>query len=158
MLQLAVIVLSTIIHTGMNKKSALILFHIPVWIAAIFAAWFFSSDEFPGRQPSYVALSTLVLSIWMLGSFYLFYSWLVPKYLAGGDKKRFWLYAVIFVLIIIPFFANAMLLLTKTSALSLSETFSSKGLMPYLGSVFITLVCSVLGALYRLMLKRFHTS
>ena len=158
MRQLAVIELSTINHTDMNKKSALILLHIPVWIVAIFVVWVFSSDNFPGRQPSYFVLSALVCSVWMLGSFYLFYSWLVPQYLAGGEKKRFWLYAIIFVLIIIPFFANAMLLLTKTSALNLSETLSSKGVMPYLGSVFITLVCSVLGALYRLMLKRFHTS
>ena len=158
MLQLAVIVLSTIIHTGMNKKSALILFHIPVWIAAIFAAWFFSSDEFPGRQPSYVALSTLVLSIWMLGSFYLFYSYLVPKFLTGDKRRLFWMNGLIFVLLLMPAIGVALLLLTKTSALNLSETLSSKGLMPYLGSVFITLVCSVLGALYRLMLKRFHTS
>ena len=158
MRQLAVIELSTINHTDMNKKSALILLHIPVWIVAIFVVWVFSSDNFPGRQPSYFVLSALVCSVWMLGSFYLFYSWLVPQYLAGGEKKRFWLYAIIFVLIIIPFFANAMLLLTKTSALSLSETLSAKGLSPYIGSVIITLGCSVLGALYRLMLKRFHTS
>ncbi|MBE0673856.1 MAG: hypothetical protein IH591_04265 [Bacteroidales bacterium] len=138
----------------MNKKSALILFHIPVWIAAIFVAWFFSADEFPGRQPSYVVLSTLVLSIWMLGSFYVFYSFLVPKYLTGGDKKRFWLYGLIFVLIIMPAIGVALLLMTKTSALSFSEMLSAKGLLPYIGSVIFTLVCGVLGVLYRLLLKR----
>ncbi len=94
------------------------LFHIPVWVVAIFVAWFFSSDEFPGRQSSYVVLSTLVLSIWMLGSFYLFYSWLVPKFLAGGDKRFFWLYAIIFVLVLMPVVGIGLLLLTKTSALS----------------------------------------
>ncbi|MFN2337082.1 MAG: hypothetical protein ABR560_08935, partial [Bacteroidales bacterium] len=123
----------------MNKKSALILFHIPVWIAAIFVAWFFSSDEFPGMQSSYVVLSTLVSSIWMLGSFYVFYSYLVPKYLTGGDKMRFWLYGLIFVLILMPAIGMALLMLTKTSALSCSEMLSSSGLMPYIGSVIITL-------------------
>ncbi|MBE0678080.1 MAG: hypothetical protein IH592_04880 [Bacteroidales bacterium] len=139
----------------MNKKSALILFHIPVWIAAIFVAWFFSSDSFPGMQSSYVILSTLVLSFWMLGSFYGFYSYLVPGFLATGNRL-FWMYAVIFVLIIMPVVGIALLLLTKTSALSLPELVSSKGILPYLGSVTVTLVCSVLGVLYRLLLKRYH--
>ncbi|MDZ7634878.1 MAG: hypothetical protein U5L72_10840 [Bacteroidales bacterium] len=139
----------------MNKKTALLLAHAPVWIAAIFVAWLFSSDSFPGRQPSYVALSTLVLSIWMLGSFYLFYSYLVPKYFTGSKRSLFWLNGLIFVLILIPVIGLALLLLTRTSALNLSETFSSKGLMPYFGSVIITLVCSILGALYRLLLKRY---
>ncbi len=142
----------------MNKKSALILFHIPVWIVAIFFVWVFSSDDFPGRQSSYVAFSVLVYSAWILGSFYLFYSYLVPQFLARGDKRRFWVYAIIFVLIIIPFLANAMLLLTKTSALSYSEVLSAQGLLSYIGSIIITLVSSVLGALNRLMLRRYHTS
>ena len=139
----------------MNKKRALLPVHAPVWIAAILVAWFFSSDNFPGRQPSYVISSTLVLSGWLLGSFYAFYSWLVPKYLAAGNKRLFWLYAVTLVLILIPVLAMAMLLATKTSALNLSQSLSAQGLKPYLGSVIITLVCSVLGSLYRLLLKRY---
>lgn len=158
MRQVSIIELSTINHTVMNKKSALILFHIPVWIAAIFVAWFFSSDDFPGRQSSYVILSTLVSSIWMLGSFYVFYSYLVPKFLTGGKRRLFWLYGLIFILILMPAIGVALLLLTKTSALSCSEMLSAKGFLPYIGSVIITLVCSVLGVLYRLMLKRYHTS
>lgn len=142
----------------MNKKTALVLFHIPVWIAAIFVAWFFSEDEFPGMQSSYVVLSTLVSSIWMLGSFYVFYSFLVPKFLTGGNRRLFWLYGLIFVLVLMPAIGMALLLLTKTSALSLSETLSVKGLSSYIGSVIITLVCSVLGTLYRLLLRRYHTS
>jgi len=142
----------------MNKRSARILFHLPVWVIAVFVAWFFSSDDFPGGQPSYVTLSTLVLSIWMLGSFYLFYCWLVPKFLAGAYKEFFWLYAIIFVLVLMPVAGITLLLLTKTSALSLPELLSPKGLLPYLGSVIISFVCSALGAMYRLMLKRYHTS
>jgi len=139
----------------MNKKTALLPVHAPVWIAAILVAWFFSSDNFPGRQPSYAISSTLVLSAWMLGSFYAFYSWLVPKYLAAGNKRHFWLYALLFVMIIIPAIAMVLLLVTKTSALNLSQSLSAQGLKPYLGSVIITLVCSVLGSLYRLLLKRY---
>lgn len=136
----------------------MILFHIAVWIVAIFVAWFFSSDSFPEMRPSYVVFSTLVLSFWMLGSFYLFYSCLMPGILSGGNNLRFWLFAVIFILIIMPVAGIALLLLTNTSALSLSELLSPEGLLPYLGSVIFTLVCSALGALSRLLLKRQHTS
>lgn len=136
----------------------MILFHIAVWIVAIFVAWFFSSDSFPGMRPSYVVLSTLVLSFWMLGSFYLFYLYLMPGIMSGGNNLRFWLYAVIFILIIIPVAGIALLLLTKTSALGLSELLSPEGVLPYLGSVSVTLACSGLGALSRLLLKRYHTS
>lgn len=138
----------------MKKRRTLILFHIPVWLTAIFAAWYFSSDSFPGRQSSYVFFSTLILSLWMLGSFYLFYLWLVPKLLAEGTRKLFWLYAIALVLILMPVLAIAMLLVTKTSALSLEELLSVEGLLPYLGSVIITLVSGGLGALYRILLKR----
>ncbi len=133
------------------------LLHVPVWVIAIFVAWFFSADDFPGRRPSYVLLSTLVSSVWMLGSFYLFYSYLVPKFLTQGNRRLFWLYGLIFVLIIMPVVGLILLLLTGTSALTLSETLSSQGLQPYIGSVIITLVCGILGTLYRLLLRRYHT-
>ncbi|MBE0654993.1 MAG: hypothetical protein IH594_14420 [Bacteroidales bacterium] len=141
----------------MKKRRILILFHIAVWVFAIFVAWFFSSDEFPGMQSSYVVLSTLALSIWMLGSFYLLYSYLMPWILSGGNNLRFWLLAVIFILMVMPVAGIALLLLTKTSALSLSELLSPEGVLPYLGSVTVTLACSGMGALSRLLLKRYHT-
>ncbi len=144
-----------LISKVMKKRNIMILLHVPVWITAIFVAWFFSSDSFPGMPSSYVILSTLLLSFWMLGSFYSFYSYLVPGFLARGNRL-FWLYAIIFVLIIMPVVGIALLLLTKTSALSLAEILSSQGLLPYLGIVIVTLVCGVLGALYRLLLKRYH--
>ncbi len=139
----------------MKKRRTLILFHIPVWLTAILVAWYFSSDSFPGMQASYVFFSTLILSLWMLGSFYLFYSWLAPKLMAEGTKKLFWLYALALVLILMPVVAMAMLLVTKTSALSLEELLSMEGLLPYLGSVIVTLVSGGLGALYRILLKRY---
>lgn len=139
----------------MKRQISIILFHIPVWLVAIFVAWYFSSDSFPGRQSSYVLFSTLILSLWMLGSFYLFYSWLVPKLSAKGTGKLFWLYAVALVLILMPVLAMAMLVATKTSALSLEKLLSPEGLLPYLGSVTVTLVSGGLGALYRLFLDRY---
>ncbi|MCK7539413.1 MAG: hypothetical protein MZV63_55165 [Marinilabiliales bacterium] len=54
------------------------------------------------NEPLHVFFSTLILSLWMLGSFYLFYSWLMPRLMAEGTKKLFWLYALTLVLIFIP--------------------------------------------------------
>jgi hypothetical protein len=142
----------------MKRKRTLILLHVPVWGIALSVAWFFSSDSFPGMRASYVFFATLVLSFWMLGSFYIFYSYLVPKFATGDTRRLFWLYGLIFVLILMPTIGVALLLLTKTSALSLSEMLSPQALLPYIGSVIITLVCGVLGTLYRLILKRYHTS
>lgn len=141
----------------MNRKRTLVLLHIPVWVIAIFIAWFFSADDFPGGRPSYVLLSTLVTSAWMLGSFYLFYCYLVPRFMAGGNRRPLWLYGLIFILIIIPVTVLILFLLTGTSALTLSETLSAQGLLPYIGSVIVTLICGVLGSLYRLLLRRLHT-
>jgi len=92
-----------------------------------------------------------------LGSFYLFYSYRVPKFLTGGNRRLFWLYGLIFVLIIMPVVGLILLLITGTSARTRAETLSAKGLLPYTGSVIITLVCGVLGALYRLLLRRYHS-
>lgn len=142
----------------MDKKRTLILLHIPVWVTAIFIAWFFSADDFPGRRPSYVLLSTLVTSVWMLGSFYLFYSCLAPKFATGGNRRLVWLYGLIFVLIIMPVAGLILLLLSGTSALTLTEMLSAQGLLPYTGSVIITLACCVPGLLYRLLLTRYHAS
>ena len=141
----------------MDRKKTLVLLHIPVWVIAIFIAWFFSADDFPGRRPSYVLLSTLVTSAWMLGSFYLFYCYLVPRFVAGSNRRSVWLYGLIFILIIIPVTVLILFLLTGTSALTLSETLSAQGLLPYIGSVIVTMICGVLGSLYRLLLRRLHT-
>ena len=140
----------------MDKKRTLILLHIPVWVVAISIAWFFSADDFPGSRPSYVLLATLVSSVWMLGSFYAFYSYLVPKLLMKDDRRRFWLYSLLLVVIIIPVILLFLMLLTGNSALTLSESFSAKGLSPYFGSVVFTSICGLAGALCRLLLKRYH--
>jgi hypothetical protein len=144
--------------TNMEKKRVLLFLHIPVILLAILTAWFFSADDVPEGRKWYTTLTTLVMVIWMLASFYAFYSFLVPRYLKKDDRKHFWLWSLLFVLVVMPVLGMAMLLVTGTSALGLSETLSAEGLMPYVGSVIITLVCSILGVLYRLLLERFHTA
>jgi len=138
----------------MNKKTINLLMHIPVWVIAILAAWFFSSDDVPAGKPNYVLLSTVVSSFWFLASFYEFYSFLVPKYLAKGRNGAFWLYAVLFALIIMPVVMLALVQITNVAALSMSEYMSGQVLLPWTGIALGTLFCGVLGLLYRKIVSR----
>lgn len=139
----------------MNKKPILYLMHIPVWVVAILAAWFFSSDDVPAGHPNYVILATITLSFWFLASFYEFYSYLVPRYLRQGKKRAFWINATLFVLIIMPLVILALAQITKVAALSMSEYLSGKILLPWAGIALGTLFCGVLGILYRKLVSRF---
>lgn len=139
---------------AMNKKTINLLMHIPVWVIAILAAWFFSSDDVPVGKPNYVLLSTVVSSFWFLASFYEFYSFLVPKYLGKGRHGAFWLYAVLFSLIIMPVIMLALVQFTDVAALSMSEYMSGQVLLPWTGIALGTLFCGVLGILYRKIVSR----
>lgn len=138
----------------MNKKTILYLLHIPVWIVAILAAWFFSSDNVPAGHPNYVLFATITLSFWFLASFYAFYSFLVPKYAGRANHKAFWIYSVLFVVIIMPLIVLALAQITKVAALSMSEYMSGQVLLPWTGIALGTLFCSVLGILYRKLVSR----
>lgn len=146
----------TLIRVAMNKKTILYLIHIPVWIVAVLVAYFFSSDDVPAGSPNYVLLSTITLSIWFIASFYTFYSLLVPKYLGKGTNRAFWLYAALFVIILIPVVVIALMQVTEVGALSLSESLSGKGLLPWLGTIMGTIFCGVLGSLYRFSIDWFN--
>jgi hypothetical protein len=138
----------------MNKKLINLLMHIPVWVIAILAAWFFSSDDVPAGKPNYVILSTIVSSFWFLASFYEFYSFLVPKYLEKGRHGAFWLYATLFALIIMPLVMLALVQITDVAALSMSEYMSGQVLLPWAGIALGTMFCGVLGLLYRKIVSR----
>jgi two-component system, LytTR family, sensor kinase len=140
----------------MNKKTVLYLIHIPVWIIAVLVAYFFSSDDFPAWKPNYVLFSTITFAIWFIASFYTFYSHLVPKYLGKVPKKAFWIYAALFVIIIIPVVVLALMQVTQVAALSLSDSLSGKGLFPWLGTIGGTIFCGVLGTLYRFSIDWFN--
>lgn len=140
----------------MNKRIILYLIHIPVWIIAIFIAYFFSSDDVPPGSKNYIFFSTVTLAFWFLASFYAFYSFLVPKYLEKRKNKEFWAYTALFVFLIMPVVVLILCLITDTSALNLSETLSVKGLAPWAGSAMGTIFCGGLGSLYRFSIDWFN--
>ena len=138
----------------MNKKLINLLMHIPVWVIAILAAWFFSSDDVPAGKPNYVLLSTIVSSFWFLASFYEFYSFLVPKYLEKDRPGTFWLNATLFGLILMPIVMLALVQITNIAALSISGYMSGQVLLPWAGIALGTMFCGVLGLLYRKLVTR----
>lgn len=140
----------------MDKKIILSLVHIPVWIVAFFVAYFFSVDDVPAHQPYYVVLSTLTFAFSLLGSFYVFYSYLVPRFLEKSKYCSFGISAVLFVFIIMPVLVLAFLQASETTDLNISETFTHKGFMQWTGCAVITLFSGALGLLYRFMIDWFN--
>jgi len=127
----------------------LLLIHLPVWIVAFLVAYFFGSEKFPGHTVYDTVFSTITYLIWFLGTFYIFYAFLVPKYLERGKTMLWWLYSGIFVLIVIPF-----LLIFSTHIFHLnpdgfSSIFSKHGLYVWLFCATLTLFLCILGAFYR---------
>ena len=87
----------------MKQRFFLFQIHLPVWIVAFLVAYFFGSEKFPGHTVYETFFSTITYLIWFLGTFYIFYSFLVPIYLERGKTMLWWLYSGLFVLIVIPF-------------------------------------------------------
>ena len=140
----------------MEKKIGLLFAHFPVWIVALWVAYFFSADDIPVGHSTYVELSTLVTSIWFLGSFYLFYSCLIPRFLEKGRTKKFWIYSAIFVFIIIPFLDIILLRITQVDGIALSDVSTKHGLSVWLVVVGGTFFCGMLGIFYRFAIDWFY--
>ncbi|MDD4747815.1 MAG: hypothetical protein PHW19_11095 [Salinivirgaceae bacterium] len=140
----------------MSKKTILVLLHLPVWIIALLVAYFFSSDDVPIDNTTYVLFSTIDLAVLFLVSFYTFYFYFVPRFLANAKYKAFFLFSFIFVFILMPIFGLALILVTNVGFLSFTEHFSTKIISPWIGCSFITLICGLLGLLYRFSFDWFN--
>jgi sensor histidine kinase YesM len=140
----------------MNKKIISLLIHVPVWIVAFLVSYFFGTEKFPGGTNTYYLWHTLTLLVWFLGSFYTFYSFLVPEYLEKGRTTLFGIYAGLLVLIVMPLLVVFSVILFKLSPDSLSDIFSHQFLLRWLLLAVLTLFCSMLGLLYRFSIDWFN--
>ncbi len=140
----------------MHNQTILYLIHIPVWIIAIFVSYFFSLDEPIGSNSIDLWFSTAIFSFYLLLSFYTFYAFLVPKYLEKRKNMQFWAFALIFVLLIMPFVELLLIHLADIAALHPPEYLSLKGFHVWLGSVIGTAFCAILGSLYRFSIDWFN--
>lgn len=140
----------------MDKRIILSLVHIPVWIVAFLVSYFFSANDIPAHQPYYVLLSTLTFASGLLGSFYLFYSYLVPRFLEKGKYGLFGICSILFVFVAMPALILILAQAAGTTDLNISEIFTRKGFMQWAGCAFITLFSGALGLLYRFMIDWFN--
>lgn len=137
----------------MNKKAVLFLIHIPVWIVVLSIVILMSSDAKHLDSTTFVILQSLTHAFWLLSSFYVFYLYLVPKYLETGNYLSFALFSGLFVLVIIPgltlLFDNLSSHLAGLKNPGPSYPASEKIIFAWMGGSLGALVCGGLGTFYR---------
>lgn len=98
-------------NEDMNKKTLFFLVNSPVWAIVLSFLYVISFRHLLDAPPG-VEFSGLVYMIhfsfaflaWIFSSFYIFYSYLIPKYWRNDKKKTFWVLASLIILIIEPVF------------------------------------------------------
>jgi hypothetical protein len=140
----------------MNKKLILLPVHVPVWIVAFGIAYFFGTEKYPDGTNMDYLWHTLTLLVWFLGSFYTFYSFLVPKYLEKGNTILFGIYSGLFVVVVMPFLVLLSVISFKLSPDKLPDFFTFDALLRILVLVFLTAFCGTLGSFYKFGIDWFN--
>jgi hypothetical protein len=133
----------------MKKKIHLFLIHFPVWAVALFVSWFFGTDKFPDGTPKAYFLETFTFIFWLLGSFYIFYAFLVPKYLEKGRIFHFGIFTGLFILVLMPLLVVLSVIVSEVTDINSVDFFSKEFFLRWLALVMVTLFPSILGVLYR---------
>ena len=150
----------------MKKKALFFLINSPFWIAALAFVYSIGLDRyynypmFASSNFSFVVSYSIVMLLTVLVHFYLFYSWLVPKYLFPGKRKRFLWLGAAWILIGGPLLVN--ILVEINSFLHMGESqmkfiFEYPSMLPlsYLLWIVISLIPAFLGVLSRLAYDSF---
>ena len=151
----------------MKRKAPFLFINIPIWIAVLSFTYaigvdryFNQAEMFVDRGIPYLFSYSLEMIIWFFTSFYLFYSFLVPKYLLKGKYLIFWSLSAGYILFGGPFLIFALQELNNL-IFSLPSTFQLLRTAPtmfFFGVVLwmgITLVFSFLGSIFRLAVNSF---
>ena len=137
----------------MNKKAVLFLIHLPVWILVLSVVLIIYSDATYLNSMTFAIIQSLNLAFWFLTGFYVFYLYLVPKYLENGNVRTFALLSALFVLIVMPGLIISLdrlsFLLAGFKNLAPSYLEPKKIIYAWMGASLTTLVCGGFGAFYR---------
>jgi two-component system, LytTR family, sensor kinase len=144
----------------MNKEALFFLVNTPVWIAALAFVYSIGLDRYYNdpmfsSDLSFVISYSLVMLLIVLIPFYVFYSWLVPKYLFTGNRRGFSWVGATWVFIVGPlmviFLGAANHYLHKGESL-LQFFFEHPSVLPlsYLLWVLFSLIPAFLGVISRL--------
>jgi two-component system LytT family sensor kinase len=86
----------------MSKTAIHFLIHIIAWVVMCFFGLVIVYNTMEFADTSSLIATSLIFSFWLLVTFYVFYFKLVPDYLETGKYKKFALYAILTVFVIIP--------------------------------------------------------
>jgi len=144
----------------MNKKALFFLINTPFLIAAI--AWVYSigldryyNDPRISGDLSFMVSYSFVMLIIVLIPFYLYYSWLAPKYLFTGRKKSFFWFSAAWILVCGPLLVVILgevhhYLRRGESMMKIVFEFPSVLPLSYLSWVVLSLTPAFLGVISRL--------
>jgi len=140
----------------MNKTAIHFLIHLLTWIVVFFLGLVivFNSIKFVDT-PSLITTAS-IFSFFLLVNFYAFYFKLVPDYLEKRKYKKFTIYSILAVFVLLP----GELLLWYGIFYSSIGDFPSvdiKIIHPYLGSVLGALFCGGLATFYRFGIDWFNS-
>jgi len=97
----------------MNKKTLLALFPLYLWLVSFsFVILIQLKKDISLNFSGYNLSETTLISLWFIGNFYLFYTFLVPEYLDKGRTKLFVALSLVF-LLISPLLVDLLLKLNK---------------------------------------------
>ena len=143
----------------MNKIVVLFLIHIPVWIVVFFFGLVVVYNSIETLDTPLLITISLIFSFWLLVSFYVFYFYLVPKYLEKRKYNQFAAYSLLLIFLIIPidqlvlwgvFYYTGGTGIPLIQGVFSSPDFTNMGIVYlYVGSVVGTLFCGGLGTFYR---------
>jgi len=149
----------------MNKKALFFLINTPLWIAALAFVYAIGLDRYYNDPLyasgfSYVVSYSFIMLLTVLAHFYLFYYWLVPKFLLKGNRRRFFLYGSAWILLSGPFLHDVLLeinhfLHTGESLMKFYLEYPSMLPVSYLIWIGFSMIPVFLGVLSRLAFDSF---
>lgn len=148
----------------MKKKALFLLINIPIWIVILSFTFsiglyrYFNQPEMWESIPHVISYSFEII-IWLSTSFYLFFAYLVPKYLSNGKNRLFWIQTTLYIIFGGPFLVIILQALNEFIFLENSgfNSYDSATLVfSYVMLIIFTLICAFLGSLFRLAYDSFH--
>jgi len=137
----------------MNGKLLSLILHLPVWIIALFVADALTKDDFIVAP---LSLSPVIsTTLWFLASFYFFKSYLVPIYFKPGEYVFFSVYALLFVIIIIPVTIFTLTHITDIFGNIISDPSPNTNPYPWYEAIAGTFLWGILGSAYHFATQKF---
>ena len=138
----------------MNRTVSIFLLHFLAWCFVFLLGLiivFYSTEH--GSTGGLIA-TTAIFAIWLLIGFYAFYYKLIPDFLAKGNYRKFALYALLVILLVIPldqfiWWGLFYYTVSQYEQVSFADFTTINLLLPYLGSVLGSIVSGGLGTFYR---------